>query len=158
MIARPLTHAGALHVVAHVRADDLAEVLATRWSDDRLDLAESFLRAGPYAWECGLTEAEPIACVGALEIWPGVWQAWMVATDAFDKIGFQLTRFVRRTIMPIVTTAGAHRVQAHSAETHAVAHRWLESLGAKYEAPVPAFGRNGEDFRCYAWTAPKCAG
>lgn len=152
MIVQPLTRAAMAYVAANMRAADAAEILATRWTDDPMEIVADAEKLGPLAWAVGL-DGCPIACVGALEKWPGVWQVWMFATDDFDKIGLRLTRFVRRVIIPAVVAAGGHRAQAFSAESHTVAHKWLEVLGATREGPgSPGFGKNRETFYTYAWT------
>ena len=155
MIVRPLTVEAALHVALRLRAADAEEIYAVRHDDDPVSLAMAAATRGPMAWAAG--DGEPIACLGAIEIWPGVWEAWMFATDAFPRVGKPLTRFVKRGMMPAVKRLGAHRVQAHSIEGHAVAHKWLERLGAKFERVVPRFGKNGEDFRVYRWFAEDVA-
>jgi hypothetical protein len=150
MILRPLTLEAALHVALRVRESDAEEIFATRYDESRESLAISATTRGPMAWAAG-RDGAPIACLGAIELWPGVWEAWMFATDDFHYIGKPLTRFIRRGMIPALKGLGAHRVQAHSIEGHTVAHKWLESLGAKFERPVPRMGRNGEDFRVYRW-------
>lgn len=148
MIVQPITLDAARYVTLRLRALDAEEIFATRWSDDREDLARAAAARGPHAWAAGLGGA-PIACIGVCPCWPGVWEAWMFATDDFDKIGKRLTRFAWRTIIPAVRAAGAHRLQCHSMEGHAVAHRWLEGFGAVHEATLQGFGRGGQDFRVY---------
>lgn len=149
MIVSPVTFEAAYFVAANMRAADAREVFATRWTDCRDTFAASVAARGPYAWCVG--HDEPVCCIGVINLWPGVWEAWMFATDRFPTVGFALTRWIRRTMMPVVMAAGAHRVQAHSMEGHAVAHRWLEDLGAVHEHTVPALGKGGEAFRVYAW-------
>lgn len=151
MILHPVTLDAARYVALRMRALDREEIFATRFDDDPEALAREVACRGPFAWAAGAGGA-PIACIGVVEAWPGMWEAWMFATDDFDTIGFPLTRFVRRGIVPALEAAGAHRVQAHSMEGHSVAHRWLESLGARHESTVPAYGRARQDFRVYAWT------
>lgn len=152
MVLQPLAFDNALYVSLHMRPDDRDEILATQpWGGTAACFARQAVEhAGPLAWCAG--RSRPIACIGARELWPGVFQAWMFATADFDSIGISLTLAVRRAIMPAVAAAGAHRVQAFSAAWHTQAHAWLERLGAERESTLRAFGRNGEDFFTYCWT------
>ena len=149
MIIEPATYDAALYVAANMRAADAEEIFATRWVEDRQALAREVAARPDFAWVAGA--GEPIACIGVLQVWPRVWEAWMFATDRFPAIGFPLTRWVQRAMMPAVAGAGAHRVHCHSIEGHHEAHRWLEALGAVRESSKPFFGRNGETFHVYRW-------
>lgn len=145
----PVTFEDALVVALGLRADDAAEIYATRWSDNPVELARSCVYAGEFAWVAGLDS--PIAVIGAQPVWPGVWNVFMFATDEFDKIAFPLTKFVRRTIIPSLREAGAHRAECRSAMSHTKAHRWLEALGATREGVMREYGSNKEDFALYVW-------
>lgn len=149
MIVRPLTPETALYVAVNMRDSDAREIFATRRDEDRARLAADTARRGDFAWCAG--DGEPIVAIGVVFLWPGVWQAWMFATDRFDAVGFPLTRWVRRVMMPEIDRTGAHRVQAYSIEGHHQAHRWLEGLGAVHEFTHPNYGKNREPFRAYAW-------
>lgn len=149
MIVEPVTPNAVLHVTARLRAADAEEIFATRFVDDRLALAQEVMARRELAWVAG--DHEPIACLGVVPLWPGVWEAWMFATDRFRDIGLPLTRWVRRAMIPTVASAGAHRVHCHSIEGHHEAHRWLEALGAVRESSKPRFGKDGQTFHVYRW-------
>ena len=147
MILEGLSFGAAYHVALRMRALDAEEVFATRFDEDRGRLAYEASSRAPYAWCAG--KDEPICCVGVVQLWPGVWEAWMYATDRFAEIGLPLTRFAKRGIIPAVAAAGAHRIHCHSIEGHTQAHRWLEALGAVREAEKPMFGKGGQTFYVY---------
>lgn len=151
MIVAPITPAAALFVAANMRAKDAEEIFATWPDEDREGLAAEAARRGPFAWVAG--DYEPVVCIGAIFLWPGVCQAWMFATDRFPAVGFALTRWARRCMIPALKDAGAHRCQAYSIEGHADAHLWMERLGAVHEATHPGYGKRGETFHVYAWGA-----
>lgn len=136
------------YVAANMRDWDRREIFATRWVDDPSDFAKEVLSYGEFGWVAG--GDSPIACFGARALWPGVWIAWMFATDDLPKIGLSLSRFVRNNIIPTLRQVGAHRIHAYSMAGHDDAHRWLRFLGAEIEAEHRAFGRNGEDFLVFA--------
>jgi len=151
MIIQPLTLPAALYVAANMRDADCREIFATRPDEDRERLAAD-AAGSQYAWCAG--EGEPIACIGASFRWPGVYQVWMFATDAFSAVGFPLTRWVRRIMIPALERAGAHWAHCYSIEGHDQAHRWLEEgLGAMHEFTYPKYGKRQEPFRLYSWYA-----
>lgn len=137
------------YVARHMRAADRDEIFATRWSDDPASVVAAVLSGGTFAWVAGLER--PIAAIGAMPMWEGVWSVWMFATDDFRQIRFGLTRFVVRSMIPALRASGAHRAECRSIATHTEAHRWLELLGAEREATLRGYGRRGEDFELYVW-------
>lgn len=144
-----LDHGAARHIAVRMREADRAEVYATRWTDDAWTLAGDML-ASPLKW-AAYSEGFPVAAVGALPRWPGVWVVWMIATDDFPKCRFSLTRHIRSVIIPSLREVGAHRAECASLASHTEAHAWLRYLGAEQEAALRGYGRNGEDFSLFVW-------
>lgn len=139
------------YVTQHMREADAAEVHARRWDSDADSLAAEVTTAwGRFGWVV-YNDDEPIAILGATQLWPGVWSAWMVATDSFPKVGLFVTRFVRKRMIPLLREDGAHRCDALSAIGHRWAHKWLEKLGARKETVLKDYGKNREDFIVYRW-------
>lgn len=138
-----------LYIAENMREWDRREIYATRWDTDPGSLANAAMAGGAFAWVAGLER--PIAALGAVPCWPGVWSVWMFATNEFDKIGLSLTKHVKRRMMPALRATGGHRAECRSLEDYQVANAWLEHLGATVEAKLKRYGRNGEDFRLYVW-------
>ena len=133
------------YVAANMREWDRREIYATRLDDDLDSFVSDVRRVGPIWWVAGIDL--PIAAFGVAPMWPGVWSMWFFATNNLDKIGFPVTRFIIRDIIPMMWGLGAHRLECRSMEGHVEAQRWLETLGAKREGSLRAFGRNREDFQ-----------
>ena len=138
------------HVARNLRAWDRQEIFATRNDDDPDALAAAALGCGRISWVAGRGE-DPIAAYGCAPLWQGVWSMWLFATDEFHQIGIGVTKMVTRSIVPMMFDAGAHRLEARSMEGHDDAQRWLEVIGARREATLKAFGREGQDFHIYTW-------
>lgn len=139
-----------LYITHHLREWDRKEVFATRFSDDPDQLAMDVLRWGPNWWVAG--EDKAIAVIGATEVWPGCWSVGMFATDEFSKIGLPLTKWVKRSMIPHIAQQGIRRGECRSIEGHEMAHRWLETLGAKREGDgLKKYGKDGETFFTYVW-------
>lgn len=133
-----------------MRAWDKREIYATRWTDDPVHLAADAASCAPMAWIIGIDE--PVVAIGARPIHPGVWSVFMFATDLWPSVALSTTRFVRRVMIPALRSTGAHRAECRSMEGHAQAQRWLERLGARREATLEGYGREGQNFHVYCWS------
>ena len=144
----------AFYISQFMRDWDRREIFATRWpfEDELHTFVDEVMASGPVSWVSGLEE--PIACFGCRPLWPGVWSMWLFATDRFPEIGLPMTKMIVRHIVPMLFANGAHRLECKSMEGHVEAQRWLETLGARREGTLRAYGRQGEDFHTYVWDNP----
>jgi hypothetical protein len=142
------------YVTHRLREDDLREVMATRWTDDPVALTSDIMSNGEFGWIAGTEDRVPVAAFGAIPVWNGVWEVWLIATEDWPKVALGVTKFIKKTMIPAMREAGVHRAQCRSIEGHETAHRWLEFLGAHRESTMPKFGRDGETFHLYCWTEP----
>jgi len=140
-------------VVGTMRQRDKDEIYATTWTNSSVKFTERMMAlslgmggGGAYA-RIIVHEGEPVCAVGAIEARPGVWSAFMFASDNFHKVQLFVTKYVRQRIMPYVVEQGAHRVECQSKADYLEAHEWLRrSLGAEGESILKGYGKNGEDF------------
>jgi hypothetical protein len=154
MLLHDIEPVGLAHVVHNMREADVREIFATTNASTPQEYVDEMMilkRAGLCGWIASQDDV-PIAALGIMPMWHNVVNVWMFATDDFPKIALQLTRFVRRNIVPALKSGGIHRAQCFSMDGHVVAQRWLEVLGAKREGVAKAFGKSGEDFTLYSWT------
>lgn len=150
---RPLRFADVLDVARRMRAADAEEIYATRYENDPVALARDCMAYPQFAWTAWL-EDEPVCAIGAVPMHPGLWQAWMFATDDFPKIGGYVTKFAGRVMIRTLAESGARRAQCLSSAHHTEAHRWLRALGAVQEGPpMLDYGKNGESFLLFVWRA-----
>lgn len=140
----------ALYVIERMREWDRREIFALRYDDDDMAFLRAVIATGDVGWIAG-QETEPIAVFGCAPMWPGVWSMWFFATDNLRQIGLSVTKLVKRVIVPALIRDGAHRLECRSMEGHIDAQDWLETIGARREATLKAFGRAGEDFHVYTW-------
>lgn len=147
---RPLNYKDLLYVARRMRAIDRREVYALRWRSDPAEFAQdivgSCILGGIVLGKAG----KPASALGGLEMWPGVWQVWMIATDNWQDVKWTTTRYAQRILSHLVL-ANSHRAECHSSEEHKEAHRWLEYLGAQREGVLCRYGRKKENFYTYAW-------
>lgn len=137
------------HVVVNMRERDRLGNFALRWNDSVVDVVSDCL-SSDFGWTVGVDQT-PVACIGAVPVRPGVWAMYMFGTDRFGDVAKDLTRFVRRVMMPAMIAAGAHRAECAILDGHEAACRWSEFLGGEHEATLRGYGRGGEDYRLYVW-------
>lgn len=142
-------HDNVRHVVDHLRAADREELFALRDDEDPRRLVAEVMARPEMTW-VAWWEKRPAVVLGAVEWRRGVWHVHCFGTDDFGRLALPLTRFVRKTMLPLLfDTFGAHRLTADSLGTHTNAHRWMELCGARREGVRQAHGKGGEDFATY---------
>lgn len=109
------------------------------------------------AW-CVTLRGDPIAAFGAAESGnPVLRHGWAFGTRRFRRAVPCMTRFIVETFGPDLVASGVRRVEVRAIEGHDIAHRWLTSIGARAEAGLDEYGKNGECFVQYAWLAGRFA-
>ncbi len=138
------------YITERLREGDREEIYATRWDQDHVKLAADTFNAGEFQWVAWV-DGEPVASIGAAPSWPGVWIVWAYGTDRWPEAALTLTKHVRRFMIPALYRAGAQRAQCFAMQSHQVACRWLERLGARPDAVLDNYGRHGQTFVLYSW-------
>lgn len=141
-----------LEVCLNLRADDLAEVMATRWNNCPYELASDFAHypGGKFAV---IHDDKPVCLFGVAPRSPGVGQGWLVGTDDIGRAGVEVAHACKKVIATLFDT-DVHRIQAYSAAFHTQAHEWLGMIGFERESTMKHYGKGGEDFYCYAICKP----
>ena len=146
----PMTEATVAAVARAMRVADRREVFATRFDDDPDALTRDLVAVSRFG--AAIARAgRPVAAMGAIECWPGMWSVWLIATDDWPLVARATTRWARHALETVLPQAGAHRCECRSIADHATAHRWLVHLGARAEAVHRDFGRMRETFITFAW-------
>lgn len=155
MLISPLNDGDLLYIARNMRQADKEEIYATRWSEDPNRLVDDCMAVAslPTSFTAMLGLDRPIAVLGAVEPWPGVFDVWLFATDEFPRIRFSITKYVRKVFIPALLERGMHRAHCRSIATHTVNHEWLYEMGARPDAtrPCRAWGKDGEDFLMFEW-------
>jgi hypothetical protein len=140
-----------LFVAERMRACDQEEIYSQRWSDDPAMIAQEVMLSGAFRWGA-YKNGVPIAMIGAFPKWPGVWSVWSFGTDRWPEVVKTLASHVQRFMLPALENHGAIRAECHAMASNKPACRWLTFLGAKAEATLDNYGKNGQTFVCYSWT------
>lgn len=151
MTLHEVSGANLLYVLDRARAPDREELLALQRGDNWAELIDDLLRSPGLRFCFGA--GKPAICLGGCELHPGVWQAWSFATEDFSKIVRPVTRFAKDVMLPAFIRMGMHRGQAIASVDNRMAHKWLRLLGAREEATLKAYGRDGQDFVMFRWDA-----
>jgi hypothetical protein len=147
----PLRLEPRVYIAERMREWDRRECFAMYWSDDPAEFAGWVASVNDFAFIAYADDGEPAAAIGAVEIWPGLWQPWAFGTDRFNHVAIGLTRFVRKKMIPAMAGLGWRTAECFSHVGHVESHRWLELTGGKRDRDVPHFGKNGEDFVRFVW-------
>lgn len=138
------------YVADRMRAHDRAERLALSHGNDATLAAVQFLSHPHLA--VTVWKGTPISVIGVVFPHPGVASTIFFATDEFKHVALATTRFIRRTLFPILLSTGIHRLQVCSMRPSGAAseHHWITGFGASLEATLHAYGKDKEDFYLYA--------
>jgi len=140
------TLASVAYVAERLRKADAEEIWPLRFDKTPGGLARTVMGAPTYVWLAALPDKTPAAVFGIYEVRPRAWTAFAFATDNFNKVSLEITKFLIRKVKPhLFEDLGAVRVEAWSHPEHLDAHRWLEKLGATSE-PDPEYGPDGETY------------
>jgi RimJ/RimL family protein N-acetyltransferase len=82
---------------------------------------------------------------------------WMWGTARWDEVVIEVTRAMKRHILPTLDARGVHRIECRTMANHTASIRWLETLGFKREAVTAQFGQGREDFILLARVAERAA-
>lgn len=141
-----------LHICKNLRAADASEIHGLRWDDDPHGLANEFMLRPLDMTDVFWLDGEPVAVLGTIPYWPGMWEVFAFGTDKWDKVVISLTKRAFRFIVPAIYNAGGHRAQCWSEANHTDAQRWLTDLMfAQHEATAEAFGKHGQAYHLYTW-------
>lgn len=155
MVIQDATPAAVRSVIGRLRAADRQELDAQSYGYNEDEIIRIILGyAGPFNFCASRDPQRPVALIGALPMWPGVWSVWMLATDDFPLIALSLTRWVRTRMIPALVESGAHRAECRLPAANRGACRWLELVGGRQESILKRYGRGQEDFCCYVWERP----
>jgi len=109
--------------------------------------AEQVGDAGP-CWTAVIRDqagkAEPIACAGFQECWPGRAIAWAILGEEARRYMASLTYAVRRALLDYP----AERIEAQALLDFAPAKRWARILGFKKEAVLRKY-HQGQDYQAF---------
>lgn len=128
------------------QAHDIEQIFTLNGHRDPGAIAKSVMVAANFSW-VAWADGKPITVFGALETHKGIWHTYLLTTSDFRKIAVPLTRFVKRTVMPVLfDQLGARRLEAVLHEDNVFIHRWVEALGARKEFVKEQYAPDGKAY------------
>jgi len=102
----------------------------------------------------GGSDGLPAAAVGYHEVFPGVWQSWMVGTmDGWARNWRSITKGTRFLMDHLLDRCGARRLQLNALASRTAAIDWyVNGLKMRYDGRMPCYGIHGEDVVMYSRT------
>lgn len=141
------------YLCEHMRKDEIEQYLALTGAKeyDYETAARGFSNMGGMKFTVLGDDNLPAAAGGYEEVSPGVWQSWMVGTQAgWDAQWRSLTK-ATRWLMAGLFDLGARRLQTNCLSSRTRAIDWYErSLGLQREGTWRQFGSDGQDVACFA--------
>jgi len=147
------TTATLTYILEHLSRWDRLELEATAW-DDRQITDAMVLRILDHSSMAMVAIGErPITACGLVPLCPGVAVAFAFSTPEYRSAIIPVTRFIRGFGTLTAVKRGLHRIEFRALAARPDVERWVKLLGAKPEATLSCFGKNGEDFILYRWLA-----
>lgn len=93
----------------------------------------------------------PIYAFGVYKRRPETWSVWGFGTDRFPEIAYEVSKFIKRVVLPAMRNVGVTRCECMSLAEKTDAHRWLRWLGAVETLQLFDYRGSGADFKLFAW-------
>lgn len=141
-------------IALRVTDESRNEIVALHWGG-----GDGAVRDTVTAWcrgpgtEVAMSERGPAALFKVIEHRPNVVSVGLIATDLLPDIALPFTRFVRDGLFKELKAHGAHRIECMSLASNVQTHKWIRMFGMAKEGEHPKFGKAGETFFTFAWTA-----
>ena len=113
-------------------------------------LLEVYQRAGPC--KSLFVNGKIIAMIGAVMVWRGVYEIWMLTTPDVEKHAVFFHKSILRLESDYLKTTKCHRVQCVVHEANLRSKKWVEHLGFEFEGLMKHYGENGAHYLRYAKT------
>lgn len=149
---KPATLRDASYVMANMRAQDQAEVMCQVPAATKTHELAYHLLMGSEAFAASYN-GQPAVFFGTSPINVACLSIWAVGTKRMQRAVPAVTKFLRGHVDTKVAQ-GYRTIEARSLETHYSAHRWIEGAGGVRSGEPFVFGRDGEKFLLFRWTAP----
>lgn len=136
-----------------MRADEIEQFLALAGLDryDPQFAARNFAVKPGHKFTVLQRDGLPAASGGYEEVAPGVWQSWMVGTDAGWAEQWRSITKATRWLMEGLLDLGARRLQTNCLASRTRTIEWYQrGLGLEPEGIWRKFASNGADVACFA--------
>ena len=144
------------YIAANLRDRDVVEIRSVRGhvTDIAVGMTDIAVASGPYGFVACL-DNQPVLAFGVLvdANVPHLGAAWGYGTDKAWRSIPTVGRFIREHMVPALLKNEVRRVEVRVLADNKSNVSWLaDHMGAKLEATLSDYGRNGETFHQFSWT------
>lgn len=93
-----------------------------------------------------LLHGRPVACFGAVDVWNGVAEMWLLIEERGRNYGKTLTRAAIGYRDFLVISKNLHRLQIIVRCDDSRAAKWGQAIGFEIESTMKAYGPTGSDY------------
>ena len=115
--------------------------------ENYLDLLDQ-LEKPNMSWT-GLINNKIMAAGGLLEMWPHVFEGWVMATVDINKHPISTARIIKKIFNEVMVTNQVHRLQTTVKADYEIGHKFAQWLGLQQEGLMKKYLDN-EDYNLYA--------
>lgn len=101
---------------------------------------------------------EPVMILGTVPINVTCLSVWALGTKHTWRVAKTVSDWFRDVHLPARVAEGYYSMEARSLLEHRQAHSWIEHTGGTKHGPPFVFGRDGELFQLFRWTAHSLRG
>ncbi len=145
-----------LHVLRHMRPEDRREAFAIMpFGADLWALFHHYQSLAPYQaafWRLAIGD-DPMGIMGVWRMRDGVGEAHLLATPEFNAHAREVAAAIRSSMAEFMRGQSLRRISCACLSEHRRSRAFLKLAGAREEAILVAFGREGEEFRQFVWVA-----
>lgn len=145
-----------LHILNNMRTEDRREAFSVMpQAADIWALFQHYQTLKPYQaafWRVAAGD-DPMAIMGVWRMREGVGEAHLLATPEFNAHAREVAAEIRANMPNFMVGQQLRRVSCACLSEHRRSRAFLKLSGAREEAILAAFGREGEEFRQFVWVA-----
>ena len=146
----PITAEAVRYIAWRMRDKDRQEITSTSTKFKPNELAETIASV----CKLGFTitkDSHPVAVFGLNEIWPGRFEAMMIATDQWQSVALSAAKEIKRNLVPQIKKAGLKLGFCFVRANNEPAYRWAKYLGFDEQTQIDGWGKNDESFKLMIW-------
>lgn len=132
---------------------DALHLTNVRWTEEehaKLLGQRAFVHYQKYPGYTAFCNGEFLAAAGVVIPYPGMGEAWAIASNMVRYHKTYFHRTVQRVLDQIIADFKLRRVQAMVRSDFDTSHAWVQRLGFEKEAVLHKYGIKGEDMTVYA--------
>ena len=99
----------------------------------------------------GIENGHLIGSAGLVMFWPGVAEAWLLASEKIEVNKTKSARAVLRELKRLISENNLHRVQAITRSDKPELAKWTAFLRMRHEGRMQKFGSDQQDYERWAW-------